>query len=49
MPEMDGYEVLKHMQHDGVLRDIPVVAISALDELGGAGVGPKAPIKTGKG
>jgi len=33
MPEMDGYAVLKHMQHDGVLRDIPVVVISALNEL----------------
>ena len=33
MPEMDGYGVLKEMKEDGALRDIPVVVISALDEL----------------
>ena len=33
MPEMDGYQVLEHMKADGALRDIPVVVISALDEL----------------
>jgi len=33
MPEMDGYEVLEHMKVDGALRHIPVVVISALDEL----------------
>lgn len=33
MPEMDGYEVLEHMKRDSTLRDIPVVVISALDDL----------------
>src|SRR3954452_10947074 len=33
MPEMDGYGVLEHMKADGTLRDIPVIMISALDEL----------------
>ena len=33
MPKMDGYQVLKHMKADGTLRDIPVVVISALNEL----------------
>ena len=32
MPEMDGYEVLKHMKNDNVLRHIPVIMISAVDE-----------------
>jgi signal transduction histidine kinase len=35
MPEMDGYEVLREMKADGVLRHIPVIMISALDELDG--------------
>ena len=33
MPEMDGYEVLAHMKGDAALRDIPVIVISAQDEL----------------
>jgi sigma-B regulation protein RsbU (phosphoserine phosphatase) len=33
MPEMDGYEVLKRMKASDNLRHIPVVMISALDEL----------------
>ena len=33
MPEMDGYQVLEKMKADGGLRDIPIVVISALDEL----------------
>ena len=33
MPEMDGYEVLEAMKADSKLRGIPVVMISALDEI----------------
>jgi adenylate cyclase len=33
MPEMDGYEVLRQLKADERLHDIPVVMISALDEL----------------
>ena len=33
MPEMDGYEVLERLKKDGSLRDIPVIVVSALDEL----------------
>ena len=33
MPEMDGYEVLRQMKMDDALRDIPVIIISAQDEL----------------
>ena len=33
MPEMDGYEVLETMKADSKLRDVPVVMISALDEI----------------
>jgi adenylate cyclase len=33
MPEMDGYEVLKRLKSDEVLRYIPVLMISALDEV----------------
>lgn len=31
MPEMDGYEVLRQKRQDEAIRDIPVIAISALD------------------
>ena len=33
MPVMNGYEVLEHINGDEALRDIPVIMISALDEL----------------
>jgi adenylate cyclase len=33
MPEMDGIQVLEHLQRDPVLSEIPVVMISALDEI----------------
>ncbi len=33
MPEMDGYQVLAHMTGDPVLRDIPVIVVSAVDDI----------------
>jgi signal transduction histidine kinase len=33
MPEMDGFEVLERIKGDAQLRDIPVIVISAVDEL----------------
>jgi adenylate cyclase len=33
MPEMDGYQVLRHMKADPRLREIPVIVISSLEEL----------------
>ena len=33
MPEMDGYRVLEHLKGDDAWRDIPVIMISALDEI----------------
>jgi signal transduction histidine kinase len=33
MPEMDGYEVCEHLKADEQTRDIPVIFISALDEV----------------
>lgn len=33
MPEMNGYEVLEHLKADPGLRDIPVIMISAVEEL----------------
>jgi signal transduction histidine kinase len=33
MPELDGYQVLEIMKSDEALRDIPVIMISALDEI----------------
>lgn len=33
MPEMNGYEVLERLKSDMSLRDIPVIMISAVDEL----------------
>lgn len=33
MPEMDGYQVLEHLKSDMALRDIPVIMISAVDEI----------------
>jgi CheY-like chemotaxis protein len=35
MPEMDGLQVLEHIQRDPVLSGIPAVMISALDEIDG--------------
>jgi adenylate cyclase len=34
MPEMNGYEVLEYLKSDRALRDIPVIVLSALDEIG---------------
>ncbi|MDM8552276.1 SpoIIE family protein phosphatase [Desulfobacterales bacterium HSG2] len=34
MPEVDGYQVLQHLKSDDILRNIPVIMISALDEMG---------------
>ncbi|HEU4345532.1 MAG TPA: response regulator [Candidatus Binatia bacterium] len=34
MPEMNGYQVLEHLKSDANLRDIPVIVLSALDEIG---------------
>ena len=33
MPELDGYQVLERMTGDATLRDIPVIVISAVDEI----------------
>lgn len=33
MPEMDGYQVLKQLKSDAAWRDIPVIVLSALDEI----------------
>src|SRR5512139_1326090 len=33
MPEMDGYQVLNQMKDDKTLREVPVIVISALDDL----------------
>ena len=33
MPVMNGYETLEHIKADTALRDVPVIMISALDEL----------------
>ena len=34
MPEMNGYQVLERLKADSSLRDIPVIVLSALDEIG---------------
>ncbi len=36
MPEIDGYEVLSHIKDDVTLQDIPVIMITALDEMDSA-------------
>ena len=36
MPEVDGFEVLRRLKADEALRDIPVIMISALDEIDSA-------------
>jgi len=33
MPEMDGFQVLEHMKADSQLRHVPVIVISAVDEM----------------
>ncbi|NUN63911.1 response regulator [Pseudanabaena biceps] len=33
MPEIDGYEVLKYLKNEPKLRDIPVIMISAIEEM----------------
>ncbi len=33
MPEMDGYQVLNRMKGDKTLRDVPVIVISAMDDM----------------
>ncbi len=33
MPELDGFEVLKQIKGDSRLRDLPVIVISALDDM----------------
>ena len=33
MPEMNGYEVLRHLKAHAALRDMPVIMISALEEI----------------
>ncbi len=33
MPEVDGFQVLREMKDDRVLRDLPVIVISAMDEM----------------
>lgn len=33
MPEMNGYEVLEYLKTDGILRHIPVIMITAVDEI----------------
>jgi DNA-binding response OmpR family regulator len=33
MPEMDGHEVLAHLREDASLRHIPVIVLSALDDI----------------
>lgn len=33
MPEVDGYQVLQEITNDSDLRDIPVIVVSAMDEL----------------
>jgi DNA-binding response OmpR family regulator len=33
MPEMDGYQVLEQMKANNILRNIPVIIVSSLDEM----------------
>ncbi|MGP8050630.1 MAG: response regulator [Desulfobaccales bacterium] len=33
MPELNGYQVLQHLKHSETWRDLPVIMISALDEM----------------
>lgn len=34
LPKIDGYEVLKQLKHDAVLREIPVIAVTAMAMVG---------------
>ena len=36
MPELNGYQVLQHLKHSEAWRDLPVIMISALDEMDSA-------------
>ena len=36
MPELNGYQVLQHLKHSETWRDLPVIMISALDEIDSA-------------
>ena len=36
MPELNGYQVLQHLKHSETWRDLPVIMISALDEMDSA-------------
>ena len=36
MPELDGYQVLAHLKADRTLRELPVIMLSALDEVAAA-------------
>jgi CheY-like chemotaxis protein len=36
MPEIDGFEVLRRLKADAILRDLPVIVISALEEIDSA-------------
>jgi len=36
MPEMDGVQVLEQIEHDTSLAEVPVIMLSALDEMAGA-------------
>jgi two-component system cell cycle response regulator len=33
MPDLDGFQVLEHMKRDSRLREVPVIVISALDDM----------------
>jgi signal transduction histidine kinase len=36
MPGLDGFQVLEHIKNDSALRDIPVIVVSAVDEVDSA-------------
>ncbi len=49
MPQVDGFAVLRECQQDEALRDIPVIAISALDTMPGGFVTPFLAVSRGDG